>query len=212
MQNINVYRIPLGSYECNCYIVHNLENDNALIIDCGDGEGLNRYLIENNLKLNIKYGLLTHGHFDHVMGVKYIQDNFNTVFFMALQDLQAQYQEPYLFSELENVNIVYDSTKLDLGDFKVQVISTPGHTMGSVSYKIDNLIFTGDTLFKGTIGRTDLYGGNFDDIIRSIREKLFILSNDTIVYPGHGEDSTIGEEKKSNRFLKDILGKEDLDE
>ena len=190
MSGINVYRVPLGSYECNCYLVHNTADNNTIIIDCGDGKELVNYIEKNNLNLNIKYGLLTHGHFDHTMGVEYI---------------------PYLFTKLYNINPVYDNLILNFDSFEVEVIATPGHTLGSVSYRIDDLLFTGDTLFKGTIGRTDLYGGDFNTIIESIRFKLFSLPDDTIVYPGHGEESSIGEEKINNRFLRDILGDENLD-
>ncbi|EIA23345.1 hypothetical protein SFB2_168G1 [Candidatus Arthromitus sp. SFB-2] len=130
---------------------------------------------------------------------------------MSLPDLQSQYDEPYLFTKLYNINPVYDNLILNFDSFEVEVIATPGHTLGSVSYRIDDLLFTGDTLFKGTIGRTDLYGGDFNTIIESIRFKLFSLPDDTIVYPGHGEESSIGEEKINNRFLRDILGDENLD-
>ncbi len=211
MSGINVYRVPLGSYECNCYLVHNTADNNTIIIDCGDGKELVNYIEKNNFNLNIKYGLLTHGHFDHTMGVEYIQRHFNTTFFMSLPDLQSQYDEPYLFTKLYNINPVYDNLILNFDSFEVEVIATPGHTLGSVSYRIDDLLFTGDTLFKGTIGRTDLYGGDFNTIIESIRFKLFSLPDDTIVYPGHGEESSIGEEKINNRFLRDILGDENLD-
>ncbi|BAK81278.1 MBL fold metallo-hydrolase [Candidatus Arthromitus sp. SFB-rat-Yit] len=210
MRDINVYRIPLGSYDCNCYLVHNIINNNTIVIDCGDGEGLVNYIEKNNLNLNMKYGLLTHGHFDHTNGVEYMQQHFGTTFFMALPDMQAQHEEPYLFTKLNHINPIYDNSVLNFDGVIVNVISTPGHTLGSVTYRIGDLIFTGDTLFKGTIGRTDLYGGDFDIIIESIRYKLFNLPDSTIIYPGHGEESTIKEEKISNKFLKHILGGENL--
>lgn len=201
MDNIKIHRIPLGNYQSNCYLIEDIETHNALIIDCGDGQELQDYIDNNNLDLKIKYGLITHGHFDHVMGVKYIQENYDTMFFISLEDLQAQHEEPYLFPKLKNVNIVYDGLDMNLEDFKVSTIATPGHTKGGMTYKFENHIFTGDTLFKGTVGRTDLYGGNFDILMKSIKEKLFTLSEDTIIHSGHGEESTIGEEMKNNEFI-----------
>lgn len=201
MENVVIHRIPLGSYQSNCYLIENTKTNNALIIDCGDGLDLQQYIDLNNLNFSIKYGLITHGHFDHVMGVEYIQQRYDTMFFMSLEDFQAQYEEPYLFPLLKNVNIVYDSLSMNLDDFRVDTIWTPGHTMGGMTYKFENHIFTGDTLFKGSIGRTDLYGGNYDTLIRSIKEKLFVLPECTIIHSGHGEESTIGEEIKNNEYV-----------
>ncbi len=208
MGKFKVHRIPLGSYECNCYLLHDVESNTAIVIDCGDGKGLVEYMKENGLKPKINYGLLTHGHFDHALGVKYLQDNLGVVFFMSFDDLEASRMEPYLYTEVENVNPVYDNSDLTLDDFNVHVITTPGHTPGGVTYKIGDCLFTGDTLFKGTIGRTDLFGGNFDTLTESIRTKLFTLPGEFVVYPGHGEESSIANEKTSNRFLKEILGEE----
>ncbi len=203
MEKIKIHKIPLGSYRSNCYIIHNLENDNALIIDCGDGKELEEYFNENNIKLKIKYGLLTHGHFDHVGGVSYLQENYGTTFFMGLEDYQAQYEEPYLFTKLNNINMVYDGLSMNFDDFKVDVIYTPGHTPGGMSYKFENHVFTGDTLFKNTVGRTDLYCGSFETLISSIKDKLFKLPKDVIVHPGHGVDTTIGEEMQNNEYVKE---------
>lgn len=201
MDNFKIHRIPLGAYQSNCYVIENVDNGNSIIIDCGDGEGFQKYVENNNLNFKIDYGLITHGHFDHVGGVKYIQENYNTMFFIGLKDLEAQHEEPYLFPKLKGVNVAYDNLTLNLGDFEVTTIATPGHTMGSITYKFKNHIFTGDTLFKGTIGRTDLYGGDFNTLISSIKERLFVLPEDTIVHPGHGERSAIGYEIENNEFV-----------
>lgn len=204
MQNIKVHRIPLGNYRSNCYLVQDIDTNNALIIDCCDGEELQIYIDKNNLDIEITYGLLTHGHFDHVLGVKYIQKKFNTMFFVGREDLYAQEDEPYLFPRITKLNVVFDNSTLSLGDFSVNCIATPGHTKGSFTYQIQDNIFTGDTLFKGTVGRTDLYGGSFKELMSSIRERLIILPEDTVVFPGHGSETTIGEEIKFNEFLKDL--------
>lgn len=201
MDNIKIHRIPLGSYQSNCYLIENVEENNAVIIDCGDGLGFQEYINKNDLKFNINYGLITHGHFDHVMGVEYVQQRYGTMFFISLEDFQAQYDEPYLFPKLKNVNIVYDSLTMNLGNFKINTIATPGHTMGGMTYKFENHIFTGDTLFKDGIGRTDLYGGNYDILIKSIKERLFTLPKDTIIHSGHGEESTIGDEMENNKYI-----------
>lgn len=201
MENIKIHRIPLGAYQCNCYLIENILTGNALIIDCGDGLGFQKYIDENNIKVNIKYGLLTHGHFDHVMGVEYIQKNYGTIFFMGVEDLKAQYEEPYLFPKLKDINVVYDGLDMNFEDFKVRTIATPGHTKGSISYLFENNVFTGDTLFKGNIGRTDLYGGDSIEILNSIKNKLYTLPENTVVYSGHGEETTIGEEIRNNEFV-----------
>ena len=177
MEKHKIHKVPLGIYRANCYLIHNLENNRAVIIDCCDGEELQKYFDDNGLKLDIKYGLITHGNFDHVGGV------------------------PYLFTKTKNVNMVYDGLTMDFEDFKIDVISTPGHTQGGMTYKFENHIFTGDTLFKNTIGRTDLYGGDFETLVSSIKNKLFKLPNDTIVHAGHGKDTTIGDEIKNNEFV-----------
>lgn len=201
MDNIKIHRIPLGSYKSNCYLVENLEENSALIIDCADGQELQNYIDENDLKFDISYGLITHGHFDHVMGVEYIQERYGTMFFISLEDFKTQYEEEYLFPRLKNVNMVYDSLTMNLGNFKIETISTPGHTKGGMTYKFKNHIFTGDTLFKENVGRTDLYGGDHDTLIKSIKDKLFILPKDIIIHPGHGEESTIGWEIENNKYV-----------
>lgn len=201
MDNIKIHRIPLGSYESNCYLIENLEENSALIIDCADGNELQMYMDKNNLKLDISYGLITHGHFDHVMGVEYLQEHYGTMFFISLEDFQAQYEEFYLFPSLKNVNMVYDSLTMNLGGFKIETISTPGHTKGGMTYKFGNHIFTGDTLFKENVGRTDLYGGDHGTLIRSIKERLFTLPKDIVIHPGHGEESTVGWEMENNKYI-----------
>lgn len=201
MDNIKIHRIPLGSYESNCYLIEDFEKNNALIIDCGDGKELEEYMNKNNLNFDISYGLITHGHFDHVMGVEYVQQKYGTMFFISLEDFKAQYDEPYLFPRLKNVNIVYDSLTMNLGNFKIDTISTPGHTKGGMTYKFGSHIFTGDTIFKNSIGRTDLYGGDHNILLNSIKERLFTLPKDTIIHSGHGEESTIGWEKENNKYI-----------
>ena len=201
MENIKIHTIPLGAYQCNCYLIENTLTKNAFIIDCGDGIGFQKYVDENNIDVNIKYGLLTHGHFDHVMGVDYIQETYGTIFFMGVEDLKAQYDEPYLFPQLKNINVIYDGLDMNFEDFKVRTLATPGHTKGSMSFLFENNVFTGDVLFKGSIGRTDLYGGDTQELLNSIKDKLYVLPEDIVVYPGHGEHTTIGDEIRNNEFV-----------
>ncbi|HHW90309.1 MAG TPA: MBL fold metallo-hydrolase [Clostridiales bacterium] len=193
------------TFGSNFYIVS--QNNTAIMIDPSGSSKLYQkaqdYLQSNNLQL--KGILFTHGHFDHIaLGHLY---QGKAPMYIHKADSDMLYTEKnygklfgYLVKGFEADNLLNGDEQLTFDDIKVQVIHTPGHSQGSVCYIIDNYIFSGDTLFKESIGRTDLTGGNYDQIIQSIN-KLFELKGDYTVYSGHGEPTTLRYEQKNNPYV-----------
>ena len=204
-----IKNIVVGPLEVNCYILGCEDTKEAAIIDPGDNAD---EIISNIEKegLNPKFIINTHAHFDHIGGVKAIQDHFKIDFILHEGDLflvenaseQATAFGLKPISKPEVNKNVTNGEKVILGNKFITVIHTPGHSPGGVCYYSGNNVFVGDTLFAGSIGRTDLPGGSYDTLINSIKENLFPLGDSTIVYPGHGPSTTIGNEKKHNPFLK----------
>ncbi len=151
----------------------------------------------------------THAHLDHIGAIKKLKSYGNYPFYLHEKELELlnsanQYTSMFGMPEIDipSVDYKWDSDNhIDFQDTQVRVIETPGHTQGGVSILIENHLFTGDTLFKGSIGRTDLPGGDMNTLLNSINNKIFILDENIIIHSGHGEDSTIGTEKKSNPFF-----------
>ena len=204
-----IKNIVVGPLEVNCYILGCEDTKEAAIIDPGDNAD---EIISNIEKegLNPKFIINTHAHFDHIGGVKVIQDHFKIDFILHEGDLflvenaseQATAFGLKPISKPEVNKNVTNGEKVILGNKFITVIHTPGHSPGGVCYYSGNNVFVGDTLFAGSIGRTDLPGGSYDTLINSIKENLFPLGDSTIVYPGHGPSTTIGNEKEHNPFLK----------
>ena len=204
-----IKNIVVGPLEVNCYILGCEDTKEAAIIDPGDNAD---EIISNIEKegLNPKFIINTHAHFDHIGGVKVIQDHFKIDFILHEGDLflvenaseQATAFGLKPISKPEVNKNVTNGEKVILGNKSITVIHTPGHSPGGVCYYSGNNVFVGDTLFAGSIGRTDLPGGSYDTLINSIKENLFPLGDSTIVYPGHGPSTTIGNEKEHNPFLK----------
>lgn len=202
-------RLTLKLLAENCYIYHNEEN--CVVFDPGsDFEHIKDYIVSRNLQ--VSYILLTHCHFDHVGAASDLKDFFNTKILCHKDDLatlkmtnkSAEYYglEPVKVPEIDS--FVNDNDIIDFCGTPIKVIHTPGHSTGSVCYYIenDNILISGDTLFLESIGRTDFPTGSYDDIIKSIEEKLYSLPDNTVVYPGHGFHTTIEHEKKANPFVQ----------
>lgn len=202
-----IKRIPAGVYAANCYILMDEITKECAVIDPGgDADDIESYL--NKIDAKVKYILLTHGHVDHTGAVGYIKEKYNIDAHINLDDGKLIEENSFMFGPLnykgQNVNLIMDvneTSNFKIGDIKIEVIETPGHTPGCVCYKVENNIFTGDTLFLRSIGRTDLSGGNFDTLINSIKNKLFVLDGEIIVYPGHGPQTNIKYERENNPFL-----------
>lgn len=195
-------RIPAGVYAANCYILMDEDTKESAVIDPGGDEDDIIQEIEN-LGAKVKIILLTHGHADHTGAVDQLKERYNVPVALNNNDKKMMQSNEFIYgnvkSEIENN--IEDGDKFNIGNIKISCVETPGHTPGGVSFIVGNMVFTGDTLFQGSIGRTDFKGGNFDLIINSIRTKLLTLPEDTVVYPGHGPKTTIKNEMLNNPFL-----------
>lgn len=217
---------PAGMLACNCYVLAPRAGSDAIVIDPGQRAlGTLRRILDEN-RLTPAAVLLTHGHIDHIWSAQKVADTFGCSAFIHPADrfmladpingfgprigqlaFGALFREPRQVIELGR-----DGDKLDLGGIRVVVDHTPGHTRGSVVFRVSDhdtggsgLAFTGDTLFKQSVGRTDLPGGSGRDLMSSIVTKLMVLDDDTRVLPGHGESSTIGLERRTNPFLQGLV-------
>lgn len=186
----------------NCYII--MDNNEAMVVDPG-GEPEKIIDMFDSLKVVPKYILLTHCHADHIGGVQTIKNKYNSKVLISRIDSDGindpiRNLAPFVGTKLDDIEVdsrVDDEDLIHVGNLEFKIITTPGHTSGGICVycKSENLIFSGDTLFAGAIGRTDLPTSSYNDIINSIKNKLFILPDETMVYPGHGRPTTIGEEK-----------------
>lgn len=194
-----------------CYLVHNENDLKTICIDPGYDTKRILSFIESK-GLNVTDILLTHGHFDHMLSCKSLQDIFNSNIYISEIDEKILYESEHNYANLINktsfnhFNItknLFDGDIITLNGYKIKCISTPGHTEGSLCFYFEDekVLFSGDTLFFETYGRCDLYTGDFNKIKNSICNTLFKLPDDTIVYPGHGETTSIGEEKVHNEIL-----------
>lgn len=200
--------MAVGSYMSNCYIVGSEKTNEAAIIDPGaEFKKIDAKIIE--LGLTPKMILLTHAHGDHIGAVLELIDKYHIPVYIHEKDAEALVDSninltKVLFRKEVAINPdikLKDGDIINLGDLEFEVIHTPGHTPGGISIKVENIMMTGDTLFNQSIGRTDFPGGSFEQIISSIKEKIFKYDDDTIVYPGHNSPTTIKSEKISNPFV-----------
>ncbi|MCT7364712.1 MBL fold metallo-hydrolase [Mycolicibacterium llatzerense] len=213
---------PAGMLQCNCYILAARAGSDAIIVDPGQrAMGRIREILDEN-RLTPSAVLLTHGHVDHIWSAQKVADTYGCPVYIHPEDRfmladpikgfgprLAQLAFGVLFSEPKQVvELDRDGDKLELGGITVTVDHTPGHTRGSVVFRVsdgpDELAFTGDTLFKQSVGRTDLPGGSGRDLLDSIVTKLLVLDDDTVVLPGHGPQTTIGAERRTNPFLEGL--------
>lgn len=201
----------VGPLQCNCSLLACEKTKEAVLIDPGDEaskiiEGLDQ------LGVKVKYLLHTHAHFDHIGATGGLKKHTQAPICLHSGDQSIYQMLPVQgkmfgmeFPEAPPVDhLLVDDEILSFGEHKIQVIHTPGHSPGGVCFKVldgDEPLFTGDSLFNGSIGRTDLWGGNFDTLIHSIKSRLLTLKDDTGVFPGHGPSSLIGKEKRNNPFL-----------
>ncbi|KIV50464.1 metal-binding protein [Aneurinibacillus migulanus] len=211
--SLRIYTFPLGPLQTNCYVVANEETNEAIIIDAGMHPS---ELLDKAGEYEVRAILLTHAHFDHMGGLEQVRKKTGAPVYihnieqewLTNPNLNGSSNWPMIGGPMTTdyaEHEVKDGDMLTLAGFNVQVMETPGHTPGGVSFLIGQELFSGDTLFAHSIGRTDLPGGNYEQLIRSIQEKLMPLPEETRVYPGHGPDTTIGFEKLHNPFIVETL-------
>jgi len=215
---------PAGVLQCNCYVLAERPGTDAVIVDPGQRVmGPLRRILDQN-RLTPAAVLLTHGHIDHMWSAQKVSDTYGCPTYIHPEDrfmlkdpiyglgprlaqvmTGAFFREPKQVIELDR-----DGDKIDLGSVTVNVDYTPGHTRGSVVFRVSgamdakDVAFTGDTLFERMVGRTDLFGGSGRDLMRSIVDKLLVLDDTTVVLPGHGNSTTIGAERHGNPFLEGL--------
>lgn len=205
---------PIGN---NNYLIIDEESKEAALIDCSAiDKDIENAVKENGAKL--KYILLTHGHFDHVAGIRpnmgltalygengsehaqIVMHKADLGWLNKVNQFMPMFGMPEMTIPKVDV-FVNDGDILKLGSSEIKVIHTPGHTQGGVCYLVDGKLFSGDTIFRESVGRCDLEGGDFDQIVESIENKIFTLSPETLIYPGHGKMTSVEWEKEHNRFM-----------
>jgi glyoxylase-like metal-dependent hydrolase (beta-lactamase superfamily II) len=186
-------KLVVGSYQANCYILGCKNTKEGLVIDPGDE--VFRIVKEiSQLGVTIRYILITHGHFDHAGGAQELKKITKAPIWIHSLDAQGLNFQPD--------GHLHEGQEIPFGTFKVSVIHTPGHSPGGVSFHASGAVFTGDTLFAGSVGRTDFPGGSHEQLVKGVIQKIFPLGDKLRVYPGHGPNTTIGTERMRNPFFR----------
>lgn len=203
--------LPVGPLQCNCSVIGDETTHEAMVIDPGDDID-DIVAIVNDHKLKVKQIVITHAHIDHVGGAMKLRAqtgapillNQNDYALLRMLDVQATWIGVKAPGKVEIESDLKHDQTLKAGGLSANVLHTPGHTEGSIClyFPAEKLLIAGDTLFARSIGRTDLPGGSFEKIMRSLHDQVLALPDDTVVIPGHGPGTTIGEEREENPFLK----------
>lgn len=209
MANLEIYVKTLGDMGTNCYIMVNHDTDECVVFDPGAEPEVLKEIFDNP-QFQLRGIFLTHGHFDHIGAVKTLRDAYHVPVYASRQEqeevlikvnvnLTGSFGLPYI---IEADELLRDGEVVEIIGTKIQCLLTPGHTSGGMSYYCEELasVIVGDTLFHESVGRTDFPTGSASTLIKSVREKLFTLPDETRVFPGHMSDTTIGWEKKYNPF------------
>jgi glyoxylase-like metal-dependent hydrolase (beta-lactamase superfamily II) len=202
--------LPVGPLQCNCSIIGDETTHEAMVVDPGDDIEAILAIVRQH-KLEVKRIVITHAHIDHVGGAMKLRAltgapillNQNDYALLKMLDMQASWLGMATPGQVAIEASIADGDALRTGNLTANVLHTPGHTEGSVClyFPTEKLLLAGDTLFARSIGRTDLPGGSFEKIMRSLRDRVLTLPDDTLVIPGHGPRTTIGEEREENPFL-----------
>lgn len=202
-------RVQTGVYAVNCYILGDDKTKDAIVVDPGGDLDDIASVIQKEA-LQVKYILLTHGHGDHIGALADLKQITGAQIGIHAKDAEmlgdpARNLSVQTGGEAVSVTpdlMLEDGQQLSFGGHTLTVLHTPGHTRGGACFRIDDFVLTGDTLFRASVGRSDLYGGNHEQLVKSIKNKLFTLPDSTDVYPGHGAASTIAYEKKANPYVR----------
>ena len=204
MDGLTLHTLALGELLTNCYLIYNRENRKGFIVDVPSPLDKVKDFIEKE-NIDILFVLLTHGHVDHIEGL----NSLSYPFYIHPQDAALLKEASLNFSSFLGRNftvkrepiLLQDEAPILFGSYSLEIMHTPGHTPGSVSFKLGRWLFSGDTIFFDSIGRTDIPLASEKVLFSSIKEKILTLPDDTIIYPGHGPSTTVGREKKENIFL-----------
>jgi len=199
--------LQVGPIGTNCYIVENEKTHHAVVIDPGDeGDMIVDTIREKGLTVDAIF--LTHGHMDHMNGLKEVREYTKAKVYIHPMDSDRLTNCRSLFFPIAPKNfgaadqLYNDGDKIEAAGYTFEILATPGHTPGGVCIKVGDTVFCGDTIFAESIGRTDLPGGSYEEILRSIKEKIMPLDDDTKLYPGHGPSTSVGWERRRNPFIQ----------
>ena len=208
-KNMKIERFVLGPIETNCYVVVNEDTKECFAVDMAYcPQEYVDHIREQGYQMKALF--LTHGHFDHIMAADAIRDKYDVKVYASCDEKNTLEQPHINLGEAYGLKLSVkadvwhkDGEILKLAGFDIEALHTPGHTEGGSCYYIREIgvLFSGDTLFCGSVGRTDFPGGSMSEIVRSIKEKVMVLPDDTKVYPGHGEGTSVGYERENNPFL-----------
>ncbi len=207
---MRMHHMVTGSLDVNCYFI--IDKGHCAVIDPADEVPVLAYLEKENLKLT--HILLTHGHFDHIGGVAKLKEATNAKICIHKKDAPMLRSDDANFAKFAGMRvepsvadeILAHNDELTVGDVRIRVLHTPGHTPGGVCYLVEDCLFTGDTLFRLSVGRWDFPGADGDELFASIKETLFALEGDYKVYPGHMDSTTLEVERNKNPFVRRYKG------
>jgi glyoxylase-like metal-dependent hydrolase (beta-lactamase superfamily II) len=207
--------IVVGAFQENCWVIGNRRSGEAICVDPGDQPD-EILAMARDMGVRIKYIANSHAHIDHILGVRAVKEATGATFLLHREELELARNAGAMAQRLVGARIenppdpdafIEDADTIDVDGLQLKVLHTPGHTRGSVCFYADGILFAGDTLFAGSIGRTDLPGGDYDQEMASIVDRLLVLPDDTIVLPGHMDQTTIGHERQRNPYVRMELAK-----
>jgi glyoxylase-like metal-dependent hydrolase (beta-lactamase superfamily II) len=196
--------LPVGQIEANCYIVTDENTLECAIIDPGDESNTIMDYIEDN-KLKPVVIMLTHGHYDHTGAAEAVSEETGAPIFINKADTQSENKSEYKYFAPDGINFYSDGDVIEVGSLKFRVLETPGHSPGSVTLRCEDALFTGDTLFRGSCGRTDLDDGDINKLMASLR-RLSEIPGDLEVYPGHMDATMLSIERATNQYMRYAKG------
>lgn len=215
VNELMVRGIVVGVFAENCWVIGSRRTREGIVIDPGD-QPEEILALAKDMGLDVKLIANSHSHVDHILGVRGVKEATNAPFMMHANEVEGARMAGAMAARFtgreaepppEPDHLLSDADEIEVDGLKLQVLHTPGHTQGSLSFYTEGLLFSGDTLFRGSIGRTDLPGGNYEQEMASIVDKLLALPDDTVVLPGHMEETRIGHERQTNPFVLEELAR-----